>query len=330
MASVKDVAARAGVSVGTVSRVINGYADVRPEMRERVERAMRELSYRPNQLARNFRRQTTQTIGVVVPDITAPFFADLVKQAEAVARDVGYTVLIGNSDNRVEIEDEYVARLREREIDGLLLVPSSGEARLAREEAARIVVVDQEVEGLDFVATDHEAGARDAVEHLVDLGHRRIACITGHQTAARQRLAGYRAVVAPYLSGEQIDRYVRVEPLDDMWGLYAAQRLLDLPEPPTAIFATSDQQAIGVLRACADRDLRVPEDLSVVGFDDIPLANLVRPRLTTIRQQTAVLGRLAVSRLLERLEAASEPPVRRTVPGELLVRRSSGPVPAGG
>jgi LacI family transcriptional regulator len=329
MASVKDVAARAGVSVGTVSRVINGFADVRPEMRERVERAMRELDYRPNQLARNFRRQTTQTIGVIVPDITAPFFADLVKQCEAVARDAGWSVLIGNSDNRVELEDEYISRLRDRGIDGLLLVPSSAEARLARDEAARIVVVDQELEGLDFVATDHEAGARDAVEHLIALGHRRIACIGGFQTSSRQRLAGYRAVMAPLLEPRLIESYVRIEPVDDQWGIHAAEQLLDLPEPPTAIFATSDQQAVGVLRACADRDLRVPGDLSVVGFDDIPLAGLVQPRLTTIRQQTSVLGRLAVSRLLERLDAPWEDPVRRVVPGELLLRRSSGPVPPG-
>jgi len=329
MASVKDVAARAGVSVGTVSRVINGYADVRPEMRERVERAMRELAYRPNQLARNFRRQTTQTIGMVVPDITAPFFADLVKQSEAVAREAGWSVLIGNSDNRVELEDEYIARLRDRGIDGLVLVPSSDEARLAREEASRIVVVDQELEGLDFVATDHEAGAREAVEHLIALGHRRIACIGGYQTSSRQRLAGYRAVMAPLLEPERIEAYVRIEPVDDQWGMHAAEQLLDLPEPPTAIFATSDQQAVGVLRACADRDLRVPEDLSVVGFDDIPLARLVQPRLTTIRQQTSVLGRLAISRLLERLDDPWAEPVRRVVPGELLLRRSSGPAPAG-
>jgi LacI family transcriptional regulator len=332
MASVREVAARARVSVGTVSRVINGYTDVSPVLRARVEEAMRELSYAPNQLARNFRRQRTGTIGVVVPDITAPFFADLVKQIEAAAREAGYSVLIGNSDNRSDVESEYVSRLDERGVDGLILAPSMGGDHLAALDRARLVVVDQEVEGLDVVATDHETGARDVVQHLVSLGHTRIACIAGPQTAFRQRLVGYRAIVQPLLSAGSnvsIEAYIRVEPMGDQWGLHSANELLNLPQPPTAIFATSDQQAIGVLRACADRNLRVPQDISVVGFDDIPLADLVQPRLTTVQQPTREIGRLVVERLLRRFETPGLPALRRVVPGRLMVRRSSGPPPRG-
>ena len=332
MASVRDVAARAGVSVGTVSRVINRHEDVAPALRDRVEAAMRELSYAPNALARNFRRQRTGAVGVVVPDVTAPFFADLVKQIEWVARNQGYALLIGNSDNRSDIENEYISRLHERGVDGLILVPSTGVEHLPLDYRSPVVIVDQDVDGVDVIATDHEAGAREIVEHLAGLGHRRIACIAGPQTAFRQRLAGYRSIVEPLLIQDGVedrDDYVRIEPMGEQRGFDSAHLLLDLPIPPTAIFAASDQQAVGVLRACADRDLRVPRDISVVGFDDIPLAELLQPRLTTVRQPTAELGRLAVERLLFRLESPSAPPLRQVLPGEVRLRRSSGPVPTG-
>lgn len=332
MPTIRDVAALAGVSVGTVSRVINGTPDVTPELRRRVEASMEELGYRPNLLARNFRRQRSGTLGIVVPGITDPFFAELVRQVEGAAAAAGYTVLIGNAGYRADREIAYLAKLRERVVDGLVFAASTDPPELTPGDRSRMVAVDREIDGLDLVACDHEAGAQEAVRHLVDLGHRRVACISGpqHVPVFRQRFAGYRAIIGPLLAAEGIDQdaYVRFEPFSALRGLESAHALLNVEPRPTAIFATSDQQAIGALRACADRGLRTPEDLSVVGFDDIPVAEYVQPRLTTVRQPINAIGRLVVERLMGRLDAPSQPPQRHVLPGELQVRASSGPAPS--
>lgn len=334
MPTLRDVAARAGVSVGTVSRVINGEPNVAPALRERVEAAVRELDYQRNMLGRNLRTQRTGTIGVVVPDITAIFFAELVKEIEQIATQAGYSVLIGNSANSRKIEEFYLSKLVENGIDGMILSSSTDPEQLSIRPDAALVAVDRELPGFDLVASDHAAGARAVVQRLADLGHRRIACISGPQLMPvfEQRLAGYRNVAVPLLEADGIDpdSYVRVESLDEMRGIESATSLLDTERRPTAIFAATDQQAIGVLRACADLGLRVPDDISVAGFDDIALAQLVSPRLTTIRQPIAEIGRLAVEQLLKRMTSPSTPQQRRLLPVELCERESTAAPPPHG
>ncbi|MEZ5257370.1 MAG: LacI family DNA-binding transcriptional regulator [Ilumatobacteraceae bacterium] len=329
MSTLRDVAARAGVSVGTVSRVINREPNVAPALRERVEAAVLELDYQRNMLGRNLRTRRTGAIGVVVPDITAIFFAELVKEIEQVATKAGYSVLIGNSANSQQIEEFYLAKLVENGIDGMILSSSTDPGRLRIRPGAALVAVDRELPGFDLVASDHAAGARAVVQRLADVGHRRIACISGPQLMPvfEQRLAGYSDVAVPLLECEGIDpaSYVRVEPLDQMRGIEPATELLTTEPRPTAIFAATDQQAIGVLRACADLGLRVPEDVSVAGFDDIALAQLVSPRLTTVRQPIAEIGRLAVEQLLARIESPDIPPQRRLLPVDLCERESTAP-----
>lgn len=331
MTTLKDVAIRAGVSLGTVSRVINGLPNVSPTLRERVEDAIRELDYQPNTLGRNLRRRRTGTISVVVPDITALFFAELVKEIESAAMRAGYSVLIGNSANSRKIEDFYLSKLSENGIDGLIFSSSAEGDELGVRPGAALVAVDREVPGFDLIASDHEAGAREVVQHLHDLGHRRIACISGppEMPVFQHRLAGYRAVAEAWLEKLEIDpgRYVRFETLDAMHGIEQALSLLDEDPRPTAIFATTDQQAIGILRACADRGLRVPEDVSVAGFDDIPLAQLVTPRLTTVRQPIAEIGALAVERLLHRMISPDGEAERRLLSTILRPRESSASPP---
>ncbi len=187
--------------------------------------------------------------------------------------------------------------------------------------------MDRELPGFDLVASDHAAGSRAVVQRLADLGHRRIACISGPKVMSvfEQRLAGYRDVAVPLLEADGLDpdSYVRVESLDAMTGFESATSLLDTERRPTAIFAATDQQAIGVLRACVDLGLRVPDDISVAGFDDIALAQLVSPRLTTIRQPIAEIGRLAVEQLLRRMTSPSSPHRRRLLPVELCEREST-------
>jgi len=327
--TLKDVAVEAGVALGTVSRVINHEPSVSPELVARVEKAIRTLDYQPNVLGRNLRRRRTGTIGVVVPDITALFFAELVKQVEKAAMEVGYSVLIGNSANSRQIEDLYLSKLSDSGLDGMIFSSSADDDAHVIREGAALVAVDRELSGFDFIASNHEVGAREVVRHLVDLGHRRIACISGPATMPvfQQRLAGYRSVVETGLKelGISPETYTRFEPLDSMRGIDAAHSLLELPERPTAVFATTDQQAIGVLRACGDCGLRVPEEMSVVGFDDIPLADLVNPRLTTVRQPIEQIGRLAVERLLLRMGSTDEPAQRWLLDTELRHRESSAP-----
>ncbi len=329
MPTLKDVAVEAGVALGTVSRVINHEPSVSPELVARVEKAIRTLDYQPNVLGRNLRRRRTGTIGVVVPDITALFFAELVKQVEKAAMEVGYSVLIGNSANSRQIEDLYLSKLSDSGLDGMIFSSSADDDAHVIREGAALVAVDRELSGFDFIASNHEVGAREVVRHLVDLGHRRIACISGPATMPvfQQRLAGYRSVVETGLKelGISPETYTRFEPLDSMRGIDAAHSLLELPERPTAVFATTDQQAIGVLRACGDCGLRVPEEMSVVGFDDIPLADLVNPRLTTVRQPIEQIGRLAVERLLLRMGSTDEPAQRWLLDTELRHRESSAP-----
>jgi len=331
--TLKDVAAEAGVALGTVSRVINREPSVSPELVARVEKAIQTLDYQPNVLGRNLRRRRSGTIGVVVPDITALFFAELVKHVEKAAMEVGYSVLIGNSANSRQIEDLYLSKLSDSGLDGMIFSSSADDDAHAIREGAALVAVDRELSGFDFVASDHETGAREVVRHLADLGHRRIACISGPATMPvfQQRLAGYRSVVETGLKdlGISPETYTRFEPLHSMRGIDAALSLLELPDRPTAVFATTDQQAIGVLRACGDRGLRVPEEISVVGFDDIPLADLVNPRLTTVRQPIEQIGRLAVERLLLRMGLTDEPAQRWLLDTELRRRESSAPPATG-
>jgi LacI family transcriptional regulator len=328
--TLKDVATHAGVSVGTVSRVLNDNPTVSPEMRARVEAAIDALGYRPNALARNFRRQQSHTLGLVVPDITAPFFAELAKHIGGAARQSGYGVLLGDSEYSQEAERMFLQTLTDRRVDGLILVPTSPVNPVPKTERERVVVVDRELPGMDLVAGDHAAGAARATQCLLDLGHEVIAFIAGPQELPPLKLR-YKAYVRTVSStfselGLELDEYVRTGPFVYEFGYEAAVSLLEECDPqPTALVASSDQQAIGALRACADLGIDVPRDLSIIGFDDIPLANLVTPRLTTVRQPLEELSRVAVARLLQRLEAPPTRPRRVLLPTELITRASCGP-----
>jgi LacI family transcriptional regulator len=328
--TLKDVAVHAGVSVGTVSRVLNDNPQVSPETRARVEAVIAELGYRPNALARSFRRQRNNTLSLVVPDITAPFFAELAKHVGAAALKRGYSVMLGNSAYSQETERMFIHQLHERRVDGLILVPTSPADPVPKSERSRVLVVDRELPGLDLVASDHLGGVALAMEYLLGLGHSVIACISGPQELPplKQRYEGYVSSVSETFSalGLELERYVRTGPYVYEFGYEAAVSLLQQNDPrPTALVASSDQQAIGALRACADIGVDVPRDVSIVGFDDIPLASLVTPRLTTVRQPIEEIAHVAVERLLERLEA---PPRRRRrvlLNTELVFRASSAP-----
>jgi LacI family transcriptional regulator len=317
--------------VGTVSRVINLNTQVSDDLRARVEAAIAELGYRPNALARSFRQQRSNTLGLVVPDITAPFFAELAKYTEAAALARGYTLLLGNSMYSTEVERLYVSTLADRRADGLILVPSTAGSPVPQSEQARVVVVDRELPGMDLVASDHRGGAKLAIEYLLGLGHTLIGCVAGPQELPPlyQRYDGYAELLRPILAGMglELEAYVREGPFDYDFGYTAALSLLQssAPRRPTALFCSSDQQAIGALRACADVGLDVPADVSITGFDDIPLARLVSPRLTTVRQPIESIADASLDRLRQRIESPGGRRRRLLLDTELVVRASCAP-----
>ncbi|HAF71011.1 MAG: LacI family transcriptional regulator [Acetothermia bacterium 64_32] len=331
MATIRDVAERAGVSVATVSHVINGTRKVAPETAERVRRAMEELDYHPNAVAQSLRTRKTHVIGVVVSDITNPFFATLVRGAEDAALEAGYSIVVCNSDETPEKENRYVQVLRRRRVDGMLLAPVGGGENPAIRKLARqgvpFVFVDRRAPGVeaDAVLSDNVGGAYLATRHLIERGHRRIGIVLGipGATTTEERFAGYRKAleeVGVPLS-EELVVYggYRVE-----GGREAAARLLALEPPPTAIFSTNNLMTVGVLQELFARGVRIPDQVAVMGFDDLEWAEIASPPLTAVAQRPHEIGHCAVRLLLERL-GREEPlsPREERVPVDLKVRGSA-------
>ncbi|HWA48630.1 MAG TPA: LacI family DNA-binding transcriptional regulator [Dongiaceae bacterium] len=329
MASIGDVARLAGVSLGTASRVMNGNPAVTPQLRDRVLAAAAELDYQPNVLARALRSSRTHSIGLILPDVTNPFFGELAKHVEQVAAGINYTVMLANSNDNPKAEADYIKALTGRQVDGLLIVPCEETKTLPRDIKVPIVLVDRPLRGYSVVQCDHRGGAIAAVQHLVSLGHRRIGCIAGprHLNVARERYEGYRTVAAPIYEQDGLDLAADTVTarFDYDCGYEAALKLLARADRPTAIFASSDQQAIGALRAAADLDLKVPGDVSIVGFDAISLAKLVTPRLTTVAQPIAAIADIAVRTVLRAREPDSRVE-RHRLPTLLQPANSSGPM----
>src|ERR687888_1499957 len=278
-ARLKDVAERAGVSIKTVSNVVNGYLHVRADTRDRVERAIRELQYRPNLSARSLRAARSGVVALALPELDVPYFAELARHIVAAAETRGWTVLIDQTEGSRERERIVVDGIRRELIDGLIFSPLALTASdlAERSDATPMVLLGERIGGDDLVAdhvvVDNVAAARTAVTHLVDLGRRRIAAIGAQRIAsgvtARLRLRGYRAALRkaglpqdPSLV-RQADAYHRAD------GAAAMAALLELPEPPDAVFCFNDLLALGALRTLLQRGVRVPEDVALVGFDDI-------------------------------------------------------------
>ncbi|MFB8245577.1 LacI family DNA-binding transcriptional regulator [Streptomyces sp. NPDC001046] len=335
-ASLKDVAALAGVSVKTVSNVVNGYTYVAPPTREKVERALAELDYRPNLSARNLRQGRTGVVALALPELDAPYFAELTRFVIDAATERGWTVIIEQTDGRPERERQVLAGIREQRIDGLIFSPITvGRDELAdRSDSTALVLLGERIfEGpTHHVAIDNQRAAREVTEHLLSLGHTRIAAI-GRQTSpnantAHLRLAGYKEALAsaglPYdeTLAPPTDSYHRRD------GAEVMARLLALDEPPQAVFCFNDLLALGAQRTALARGLRIPGDVAVAGFDDIEDGRYSTPTLTTVSPDKEQLARVAVE-MLEQQIYGSRPPGSRPLPREvtaahrLLVREST-------
>ncbi|MEU6672841.1 LacI family DNA-binding transcriptional regulator [Streptomyces sp. NPDC046925] len=331
MASIKDVAAEAGTSVATVSRVLNSHPSVSPAARARVIAAIESLGYRPNAVARSLRTDQTRTLGLVISDVLNPYFTALARSVEEAARALGYSVIIGNADERPELQDHHVRTLLDRRIDGLLVSPADGGTPLLLDTARAgtpMVFVDRWIPGADVpvVRADGREAIRDLVAHLHAVGHRRLAIIAGPAatTTGSERVEAFRDALASY--GIPLpDSYIGQGDFQADSGRRATERFLALPEPPRVIFAADNLMALGALDAIRARGLRVPDDIALAAFDDIPWFVHTDPPITAIAQPTGDLGRAAVQALVDRIEGRS--PRSVTLPARLVVRRSCGESP---
>ena len=327
----KDVAERAGVSVATVSYVINkGPRPVSVEARERVEEAIAALGYYPNELARSLRIQQTSTVGLVIPNSANPFYAEIARELERACTQEGVLVLLCNSEREPDRERRFIQMLRAKQVDGAVITPHSDAIALLEPLlAARIpvVVLEHSIPGLHCIAIDDLEGGRLATHHLVSLGHRRIALIRRRQTTALSMLRheGYRQVLAEAGIAYDPTLVVKSGPLQGD-GYAAMQQLLTITPRPTAVFTHNDIIAMGAIRAIYDAGLDVPGDISIVGYDDITSAAYLAPALTTIRSPKIEMGKLAGQTILRLAQGdMTIPPQTVTLPVELIVRASTAP-----
>ncbi|HBT46822.1 MAG TPA: LacI family transcriptional regulator [Peptococcaceae bacterium] len=330
MITIKDVAKKAGVSVTTVSRVLNNSSHpISPETRQRVLEAVAELGFLPNAAARSLQLQETKTIGLMLPDIANPYYPGIVRGIEDVAHEEGYTIILCNTDRSRERTSKYLRVLREKRVDGIIftgggVVEDASHDRFFWREEIPTVVIGKHPADFPSVQIDNVGAAKRAVAHLIASGHRHIACITGPEasTTSRDRLKGYREA----LEEAGLDYHPGLVVTGDFspaGGYGAVQRLLGQPGLKfTALFTHNDLMAVGALKALADHGLSVPWDVAVVGFDDIPLASYVLPRLTTVAVPVYDLGLTAMRLLRDLLQGREVAPVT-TLTTELVVRESA-------
>ena len=327
----RDVAERAGVSVTTVSHVVNETRPVSDELRQRVQAAMEELGYQPNLLARSLRRGQTHTLGMIVPDISNPYFAAVARGVEDTSYHQNYSVILCNSEHDPGKERLYVTVLTTKQVDGLLLVSvdvSAEDLHALRARRIPVVMVNRKIPGeaVDLVLTINVRGGYFGTHHMVELGHRRIACITGPFDTAPsvERLTGYRQAL--HEANIPVDETLIVRgSFQYSSGYRVARQLLSMDDPPTGVFACNDMEALGVICAAQQMGCQVPADLSVVGYDDVSLASFTSPPLTTISQPKHEIGVLAATLLLERLRDPGLKPRRHVLDVSLQSRRSCGP-----
>jgi LacI family transcriptional regulator len=332
-ATIRDIADLAGVSIATVSRVLNDRPDVAPETRENVLQVVREHGFSTNRGARGLSSGRTGMIGLTLPLVADAYFGPMLSGAAEALYERDMRIVLAPTLHEHDREVSLLERLMRGTTDGaILMLPEESieELRMLQRQGFPFVVVDPREpppEGVACVAAMHASGAKVATEHLLALGHRRIGAIAGAPGwyATEERVLGFRAALAA--AGILLDPQLVVY---SDWrmprGIEAAEQLLALPDPPTAIFGFNDNVAIGALHAARKRGLSVPDDLSVVGFDDTELAVIVTPQLTSVRQPLAEMGRMGVSLLIRILEGQRVDALRVELATKLVVRESTGPL----
>lgn len=332
MATMKQVAERAGVSISTVSHVINNTRVVSDDVRRRVLGIIDEMRYIPSAVARSLKNDKTHTIGVLVPNSSNPYFAELIRWIEDAAFELGYNIILCNAHGGAQKQTAYLRLLMEKRIDGLVLVASGADDEqdlLVRHEAVPIVQLERALPGLDadLILAGQEEGGHAATRHLIELGHRDIACVAGPADLprTRERVGGFLHAMTEAGLTVPPGRIVHEE-FTSAGGHAAFTRLLADPRPPTAVFVTSDLMALGGLCAAGVAGVRVPAQLSVVGYDDIAGAGYALPPLTTVAPPKRAMASLAIARLIERIRSGCVPLRSMALPSTLVVRASTAPL----
>ena len=330
-ASIRDVAARAGVSVTTVSHTLNGTRFVSEQAKAKVHEAAHALGYVPSEVARGLKHNTTRTLGMLVPNNSNPYFAEIIRGVEHHSYAAGYSLLLCNSNDDPQQQADHLRVLAERRVDGIVLVASGHDdaiVAVCKDLRLPLVLVDREIETIaaDLIEVDHAAGGELATAHLLGLGHQRVACIVGPSDLrpSHQREAGWRRALAKAGIEPRADECVRGD-FGPESGAAAMRRLLHSPQRPTAVFVCNDMMAIGALHAAHEAGIGVPEQMSLVGFDDIELAAHTSPPLTTVAQPKEAIGTGAAGLLLERLREGRVEPRRTVLQPALHLRASTAP-----
>lgn len=329
MTTIKDVARRAGVAPSTVSNFLTGHARVSLPTGERIQEAIDTLGYIPNMAARSLRLNQTKTIGLIVPDIANPFFSEIVRTIGHVSQRLEYALLLGDSAGDGEREKELLSNLLSQRVDGILMIHTGHRtdyATLAQNASRPIVFVDREVKGHQSIVTDNRTGGQLAARHLLGLGHRSIGILVGdaHVQNVQERLDAF--------IGEVEAHGVSIDPAHIITGEQTLETgrdvsfLLQMEQPPTAIFATNDIIALGAWRTLVEKGVRIPEDISLIGFDNIEMTEIAVPSLTTIGQDKNEMGRQAVLGLLEALNDDDRTGSTTYVTPQLVVRNSTASV----
>jgi LacI family transcriptional regulator len=327
--TMRDVARVAGVSIATVSATLSGKAYVSPELQTRVQAAIKTLGYAPDGVARSLKQGSTSLLGLIIPDITNPFYTELVHAVQARAHAAGYAVLLCDSNNDAHKEQEYLHLLRTNRVAGTLICPSHTpehvETLRARQDPTPIVLVDNAPADLplDAVVLDNLAAGYMATAHILSYAHTAVGTVAGpqHTLPGSERLAGYYQALRDYHLAPD-PRFVRYGNFRADDGYRACQELFALPSPPTALFVANNHMLVGVMQALADLLLCCPDDVSIVSIDDFPWARAFTPKLTTVRQPVDSMAELALDRLLERIAQAQREPLRHVLTPALVVRES--------
>lgn len=327
----KEVAERAGVSVAVVSYVVNnGPRPVSPETQIKVRKAIEELGYYPNELARSLSRKQTATIGLMLPNLKNPVYSEIVGSLESVCTASGYTVMLTSTDRDPVKERKLAETLRSKQVDGVVILPSEKPypfLNLFQQANIPMVVLEHDLADTHCIVIDDRQGGRLAMQHLLSLGHHRIALLERNTLSPHGYLRGVGCREVLQESGIPLDPALVVKSNAGQAAAYAVmQQWLALPNPPTAVFTHNDMLAVGVMRAALDAGLRVPADISVVGHDDTSIIDYLNPRLTTVKFPVMEMGRRAGQIILELVQRPDSFPAQTiTLPVELVIRDSTAP-----
>jgi len=327
--TMKDVAKEAGVSYTTVSHVINGTRFVKPETEKRVQDALEKLDYRPNSVARSLRIGSTKTIGLIVPDASNLFFAEISRKIEDLGFKLGYSVILGNSDNDSKKQTNYINTLIAKQVDGVIFIATGGDVEVLEslhKNNIPVVIADRDVplEFADVVLLDNETAGYEATKHLLDLGHKCIACITGpnYLSSSSKRVIGYKRALKEF--GIPVNpELVRSSNFRFDGGMSTMTDLLESDCKPTAVFVLNDMMAIGAMAAIRKAGMSIPEDFSIVGFDDIELSSITTPPLTTIAQPFDNLAKQTIELLVGRIQGDCGDDHKRIILSAELIERES-------